>query len=133
MLPAALTRFVTAILLLLLLDAVWLTAIAPTSRRVIAAIQGSPLQVRWVSAVVVYLLIAAGVTAFAASPPQVTSALEAAGYGALLGLVVYGVYDLTNHATLSAYPLTYALSDMAWGTFLCGSVAAATFWITTRN
>jgi uncharacterized membrane protein len=129
MLPSWLTRFVTAIVLLLILDAVWLTANAPASRRLIAGIQGSPLQIRWIPAAIVYLLIAAGVVAFAVVPPT-ESVGEAAGRGALLGLVIYGVYDLTNRATLTNYTLPYALADIAWGTFLCGSVAAATYWIT---
>jgi uncharacterized membrane protein len=119
MLPEWLTRFMTALVLLFLLDAVWLTAIAPTSRRVIAGIQGSPLQVRWIPALFVYLLIAAGITVFGTD----------AAHGSLLGLVIYGVYDLTNHATLRGYPLSYAVSDIAWGTFLCGTVTAATNWI----
>jgi uncharacterized membrane protein len=125
MLPTWLTRFITALVVLLLLDAVWLTAIAPTSRRVIAAIQGTPLEVRWTPALVVYLLIAAGVTVFATGD----TLLETGSRGALLGLVIYGVYDLTNYATLRAYPLTYAASDIAWGTFLCGTTAIVTHWI----
>lgn len=125
MMPAWLTRFLTALVGLLLLDAVWLTAIAPTSRRVIAGIQGSPLQVRWTPALLVYLLIAAGITAFT----QTDTLTETAGRGALLGLVIYGVYDLTNYATLTDYPLSYAAADIAWGTFLCAAVAAAVHWI----
>jgi uncharacterized membrane protein len=129
MLPAWLTRFLTTLVILLLLDAVWLTAIAPTSRRVIAAIQGSPLEVRWIPALFVYLLIAAGITAFTVTP----SLREAAQRGALLGLVIYGVYDLTNYATLKAYSLTYAAADIAWGTFLCGTTAVVTAWVVSAN
>ncbi len=124
--PTWLTRGITTLVLLLLLDAVWLTAIAPTSRRVIAAIQGSPMEVRWIPAIAVYILIAAAVATFAV--PVGTEPLTAAGRGALLGLAIYGVYDLTNYATLRSYPLTYALSDIAWGTFLCGTTAAAVAW-----
>jgi uncharacterized membrane protein len=129
MLPARLTHFLTALVILLLLDAVWLTAIAPTSRRVIAAIQGSPLQVRWIPALLVYLLIAAGITAFTTS----SDLMEIAKRGALLGLVIYGVYDLTNYATLRAYPLSYAAADIAWGTFLCGTTAVATALVVSRG
>jgi uncharacterized membrane protein len=129
MLPSWLTRFLTVILLLLLLDAVWLTAIAPASRRLIAGIQGSPLEIRWIPAAIVYLLITAGVVAFAVSPAE--GILDAAGRGALLGLIIYGVYDLTNLATLTKYTVPYALADIAWGTFLCGTTAAATYWITS--
>jgi uncharacterized membrane protein len=125
MFPTALTAFLTTTVVLLLLDAVWLTAIAPTSRRVIAGIQGTPLQIRWIPAAVVYILIAVAVTAFAVMPA--TSTLDAAGRGALLGLALYGVYDFTNHATLTGYPLSFALADTAWGTFLCGATAAAVY------
>jgi uncharacterized membrane protein len=126
-LPSWLTRVVTALVLLLLLDAVWLTANAPASRRLIATIQGAPLQIRWIPAAIVYLLIAAGVVVFAVTD----SALESAGRGALLGLVIYGVYDLTNLATLTNYTVPYALADIVWGTFLCGATAAATAWVTS--
>ncbi len=130
MLPAWLTRFLTTLVILLLLDAVWLTALAPTSRRVIAAIQGSPLEVRWIPALLVYLLIAAGITAFTVTTSS-GDLMEISQRGALLGLVIYGVYDLTNYATLRAYPLSYAAADIAWGTFLCGATAVATAWIVT--
>jgi uncharacterized membrane protein len=36
--------------------------------------------------------------------------------GALLGLVAYGTYDMTNMAVLKGYQLPVALVDMAWGT-----------------
>ena len=36
--------------------------------------------------------------------------------GALLGLVTYAAYDLTNLATLSGFPLVVALVDVTWGT-----------------
>lgn len=122
--PAWLTRGISTLVLLLLLDAVWLTAIAPTSRRVIAAIQGTPMEIRWIPAFMVYILIAIAIVIFAVPKEPLT----AAGHGAVLGLTLYGVYDLTNYATLRAYPLTYALADMAWGTFLCGTTAAAIAW-----
>jgi len=35
--------------------------------------------------------------------------------GALLGLVAYGAYDLTNHATITGWPLSMTLVDIAWG------------------
>ncbi len=127
MLPSSLTAFLLSLVILLLLDAVWLTAIAPTSRKVVASIQGTPMQIRWIPAAVVYLLIAIAVVYLAVL--SASSTLEAAGRGAVLGLAMYGVYDFTNHATLTAYPLPYAIADTAWGTFLCGVTAAATYGV----
>ena len=72
-------------------------------------------------AAVLYALLAGGLLAFAIVPAE--SLGRAALAGAFLGLVVYGVYDLTNLAVLSGWTLRVALADMAWGTVL--STAAA--------
>lgn len=119
-----LLQLLTILATLLLLDAAWLTAIAPTVRTLWASIQGSPLQIRWIPAAVVYALLAPAIWFFAVSPPDTTT-LTAAARGAALGLVAYGVYDMTLYATVTKYPLGLALSDMAWGAFLCATAAVA--------
>ena len=101
---------------MLALDGTWLTATVATSRRLFAAIQGKPLQVRWEPAVAVYVLMIAAVWFFAVRPASGWQ--EAAALGAALGFVMYGLYDLTNLATLSAYTLQFAITDMLWGTTL---------------
>jgi len=35
--------------------------------------------------------------------------------GAVLGLVAYGTYDITNLSTLRGWSLTIAAVDLAWG------------------
>ena len=109
------------LLALLGLDAVWLTSNMADSQSMFAKLQGQPLVIRWIPAILVYVLIVGAVWFFAV---RETKTVEDAGLkGGLLGLAMYGVYDLTNYATLAKYPLTFAVSDMAWGTFLCASVA----------
>ena len=44
------------------------------------------------------------------------------GLGALLGLVAYATYDLTNQATLRGWPWRVTLADLCWGTFVTGAV-----------
>jgi len=84
-----------------------------------------------IPAAVVYLLLSVGISYFALRP-----AGEPVGTiffrGALLGLVIYGTYDMTNMATLSRWPISLAVVDMAWGSLLCGSVAVITHWVTTK-
>ena len=110
------------LLALLALDAVWLTSNMASSQSMFAKLQGSPLTIRWVPAILVYVLIVGAVWFFAV---RETKTVQDAGLkGGVLGLAMYGVYDLTNYATLSKYPLWFTASDMAWGTFLCASVAA---------
>jgi uncharacterized membrane protein len=122
-------QLLTVALVILALDAVWLTANAAFHRQVFATIQGSPLKVRMGAAVAAYALMIAGVW-FLAVRPSGTDWLSAAGRGAVLGLVMYGVYDMTNLATLTKYPLNYAIPDMIWGTVLCAVTAAAATYLT---
>jgi uncharacterized membrane protein len=110
------------LLALLALDAIWLTSNMTMHRTLFAKIQGTPLTIRWAPAILVYVVILGAVWFFAVRETKTVE--EAALRGGLLGLSMYGVYDLTNYATLAKYPLTFAVSDMAWGTFLCASVAA---------
>jgi uncharacterized membrane protein len=77
-------------------------------------------------AIVFYLLYALGIVFFAVSPALAAQSWKmAAAYGLALGLVGYGVYDLTNQATLKNWPLSLTLVDMAWGCFLTGLAALA--------
>jgi uncharacterized membrane protein len=43
--------------------------------------------------------------------------------GSLLGLVTYGTYDLTNHATVRDWPWIVTVVDLAWGTVLTATVS----------
>ncbi len=46
--------------------------------------------------------------------------LDGAFWGAVFGLLVYGVYDLTNFATLADWTLKMTIVDMCWGGVVCG-------------
>ena len=49
-----------------------------------------------------------------------------------MGLLVYGVFDMTNMAILKNYPIPFLLADMAWGTVVFGIVSVLT-WKVTAN
>ena len=113
----------TITVVMLVLDAVWLTATAPTSRAVFAKVQGKPLEIRWLATAAVYAVMVAALWFFAVEPA--TTWYDSGARGATLGAAMYGLYDLTNYATLSAYPLDFAVTDIAWGTTLFGLTAIA--------
>jgi uncharacterized membrane protein len=115
------------LIIVLAMDAVWLTTTAPTSRALIAGIQGSPLAIRWVPAAMVYIIIVAAVWFFAVRPAS--GWIEAAALGGALGFAMYGLYDLTNYSTLKGYTARFAVTDIVWGTVLCGVAAGATYAI----
>lgn len=76
------------------------------------------------AAVVVYAVLALGTTFFVMPRISVDDSLPTAFlWGALMGFIVYGVYDMTNHGTLNHWPLTLAFVDWTWGTFLGGAIA----------
>jgi uncharacterized membrane protein len=77
-------------------------------------------------AAVFYLLMVGGVVLLAVLP-----ALDNGGWtralwmGAVLGLVAYATYDITNLSTLRNWSLTVTLIDLAWGTIVTAVSAVA--------
>jgi uncharacterized membrane protein len=57
------------------------------------------------------------------------SVVEALWRGALLGLVAYGTYDLTNLSTLNGWAWQVSAIDLAWGTSLTTVVSAVGFYV----
>lgn len=75
---------------------------------------------RLLPALLVYMLIPAGVVLFVGPRIDVgNSLLVAAAWGAIFGLIVYGIYDLTNLAILDQWSLRVTIADILWGIFLC--------------
>lgn len=72
--------------------------------------------VRILPAALYYLLYPAAIVALGLTPPA-SSWRTAAWRSAVLGLAAFGVYDLTNLATLRGYTVAMTVADMAWGTF----------------
>jgi uncharacterized membrane protein len=72
-----------------------------------------------------YVIYLGGVVFFATLPGiNAGSWRKALGKGAALGLVAYATYDLTNQATLPAWPLRVTLVDLGWGAFATATAAA---------
>jgi uncharacterized membrane protein len=59
--------------------------------------------------------------------PSSFTPLEAFSKGALLGFIIYGVYNFTNKATLKTWDTKMMVTDIAWGTFLSGLVSWLVF------
>jgi len=86
--------------------------------------------VNWIAAISFYLLFVVGLIVFAILPAiQKHSWIQALLLGALLGLISYATYDLTNLATLKDWPLLVTIVDMFWGAFLGGAVSLISYLI----
>jgi len=91
---------------------------------------GTSLQPILWAAAVVYLAIPAGLVLFVlprvSAEQLVSSALL---WGALYGLCVYTVYDMTNYSLVRDWPLSVSLIDIAWGGLLNALGAVAAAWL----
>ena len=114
------------------LDGIWLGVVMKAFYRdqlsPIARMANGSLAPVWPPAILVYVLLAIGIAVLVM--PRASSGLSAALFGALFGLVVYGVYDLTNYATLARWPAVVTVVDIVWGT-LASAAVAAIVWLTS--
>ena len=128
---SALKPYLAALLVMGLLDALWLGLLAKDFYREAMGPMMAE-QVRWGPGLAFYLLYPAALVALALYPTGQPLAQQIAR-AALVGLTAYGVYDLTNLATLRLWPLRLALVDTAWGTFASALAGGAAGWVAQRR
>lgn len=124
--------YVSTLIVFVAIDFVWLSVMANILYR---PILGDMLatEFRLVPAVLFYLIYAAGLTFFAVRPGLVTAKFGTSFmYGALLGFMAYGTYDLTNQATLANWSTTLTVADLIWGSLLSAVSACAGHWLTEK-
>jgi uncharacterized membrane protein len=118
--------FLMALVIVGLLDGLWLGVVMSAFYRsqlsLIARMSGNRLAPLWTPALLVYVLLAFGIVVFVLprTPDQAPIAR-----GALFGLVVYGVYDLSSLSNLKRAPVLLTAVDIAWGAV----ASAATTWL----
>jgi uncharacterized membrane protein len=122
---SAVIAYLGTALVLIGVDAVWLSVMGPRFyRRLI----GDQMRERpnWPPAVLFYLGYPAAVVVFAVMPGVADGGWpRALGLGALLGVACYATYDLTNQATLRRWPALLSGVDIAWGAGVTAVAAAA--------
>lgn len=131
-----LTRSVLGAVGFMILDGFWLGLVMAAFYRdqlaPIARLANGAFAPNWPAALVVYALLGTGIATFVL--PRAGTATGGAAValsGALFGLVVYGVYDFTNYATLRQWPFALILVDVAWGT-VASALCAVLVWVATR-
>ena len=88
---------------------------------------------RQTAAIIFDLVFVAGIVILVVRPAiEHRNPVEALVLGAILGLVTYAAYDLTNLATLEGFPVKVAVVDLVWGTVLCATVSLVTYLVASR-
>jgi uncharacterized membrane protein len=122
--------YLGALVVFLLLDGIWLGVVATDFYfSALGDLVRKPPN--WIAAGVFYLAYIAGVVHFAVAPAG--SFASAGRNGALLGLLCYGTYDMTNLATLNGWPVEVAIVDIVWGGVITGSAAVGGFLASGRR
>jgi uncharacterized membrane protein len=94
---------------LLSIDLVYIYSKSEYFGRYFEKIQKSPMKFKPLKAAMAYILLVIGLYYFVIREKKPIT------YAFLLGVFVYGVYDLTNYATLEKWTLKFVITDTVWG------------------
>ncbi len=120
--------YLGALVAFLVADGIWLGVITREfyQNQLGALLRDPP---NFAAAGLFYLAYIAGVLYFAVRPAIDKQSLKNAAFnGALLGLLAFGTYDMTNLATLAGWPVTVVIVDMCWGAVVTAIVASAGYF-----
>jgi uncharacterized membrane protein len=129
--------FIVFVCVYALLEFVYLSVSATLYKTHFAKLQGIPLSkvnlqmVPW--GIVCYIIVFVALWYFVVYDvfygPKDLKVIDLLKRATLLALAVYGVYNLTNAATLANYSMRVLFQDIAWGVFAMNAVTLICFWI----
>ena len=103
------------------LDFIYLSAFSKFFNNLIYSIQGSPIKMNVIGAVLCYILLIFGLNYFIITPKKsLTDAF-------LLGLVIYGVYETTSYAIIRKWKPEAVALDTLWGGILMALTTKITY------
>ena len=110
-----------SILIFVILDLLWLSAVARNiyfrHMSYLAVVADNRIVFNLPVGLSVQVIIAFGLCVFVSMALLVENSLASAvGMGAFSGFVLYCTYDLTNLSFVRGYPVTITVIDIAWGT-----------------
>jgi uncharacterized membrane protein len=113
------------------LDGLWFGLIARSfyarQLRGIGRMDHRGLAPRWLPLLSVYALLGAGLTVFVL--PQVSATQDALLWGGLFGIIVYGIYELSNASLLARWPWPVVFVDILWGATTTSLATLAAAWL----
>lgn len=99
----------------LVLDGIYFKLNKHYFNMIIKNIQGSPVQIKYISVIFTYLFMTAILYYFIIKSNR--KALDAL----FLGIGIYGIYELTNYSTIKDWPFFMVIMDTLWGGILFSS------------
>ena len=118
-----LKQIAAILVLLLVVDAAYISTIYSAFGKMIQRVQGSPLSLNIMGAIVCYAALTGVLYYFIVKPKR--PATDAA----ILGAAIYAVYESTNYATLKGWDYQIATIDTLWGGALFYIVTSLVYFI----
>lgn len=107
-----------------ILDGLYLNLIQKYFNKQIKSIQGTDIKINYTAAAITYIFLIFGLNYFIIQKHK--SIKEAA----LLGLVIYAVYEFTNLSLFTDWSILTVLIDTTWGAVLFALTTAIVYKIT---
>lgn len=108
--------------IMLVLDYFYLKAISPLFNKMFIEIQGESIKINYLAAAMCYSLLVFALYYFIVKDKK--PLLDAF----LLGVVIYGIYDTTNMATIKDWQWNAVAVDTIWG----GILMTTTYFLTKK-
>ena len=104
--------FLISAILLVIIDSIYLNLIKDYFNKQVQIIQGSPLKINILGALICYIFLIFGLNYFIIKPKR--SVQDAF----LFGLIIYTVFETTNLAIFSKWSWLTVIMDSLWGGIL---------------
>ncbi len=110
-------------IILLLLDTIYLSLIYKQFESQVISVQKVSLKIRYLGAILCYLALIFGLYYFILKPHR--PIIDAF----IMGVIIYGVYETTNYATLKNWDMKFMIIDTIWGGLLFALTTFASYKI----
>ena len=134
------TPYIIITLFILFIDFIWLYLNYNNYNRLVTKVQGYPISINFIGAILSYLTVIIGLFIF--SIPMIRYKLKENKnqslfllcliYGGGLGLIMYGIFNTTNMGIFKDYEPFVAGLDTFWGTFLF-TISSYIFFLIQKN
>lgn len=122
--------WIVSLLLIIMIDSIWFSMTANGFYKVYLS-HVFTKDFNYIAALIFYLLYSFGITYLVIIPglQQRLQWTQILCQGLVIGLMVYGAYDLTNHATIKDWPMIVTVIDILWGAAVTSTVGVITYKI----
>ena len=106
------TNFIISLILLIIIDIGYLYLLSDYFSSVVRNIQGTGIKLRFIPVIFIYLIMSFAIHFFVLKNNQPSY------HAFILGVVIYSVFDLTNHSIFNNWTVPLIFIDSLWGGIL---------------